>query len=78
MYEKILESLALPQYTKILCENKECSYILIGVTWSIKLAVWNMAFTEMAFMRNNDWENDKDLKDDLEKYIHQVLDERRH
>ncbi len=26
------ESLALPQYTKILCENKECSYILIDVT----------------------------------------------
>ena len=29
MYEIILESLALPQYTKIPCENKKCSYILI-------------------------------------------------
>ena len=27
----------------------------------------------MAFMRNDDWENDKDLKDDLEKYVHQGL-----
>ena len=29
MYEIILDSLALPQYTKISCKNKECSYILI-------------------------------------------------
>ena len=29
MYEIILETLALPQYTKIPCENKKCSYILI-------------------------------------------------
>ena len=27
----------------------------------------------MAFMRNNGWENDKDLKDDLEKHVRQGL-----
>ena len=28
MYEIILESLALPQYTKIPCENKKCSNLV--------------------------------------------------